>query len=194
MAWKTTGKVVVHLCYTNLVKSYNYYNHLKYKIEYEKRKKLIQVLLGSKCVKCGSKENLEFDHKDPKLKILDLTARWGTKIEKLLTEINKCQLLCRECHIQKSISEAVIIEHGTENTWKRHKCRCSLCKKAHTECQKRWFRNKMVKVKNLPEFKEKWRLQEQKRRQVFKSRHPSWNKEYKKKWRAKRKLEGLPYI
>ena len=58
--------------------------------------------MGEKCVKCGSKENLEIDHIDPHKKSFSIgkfiTHSWA----KIKPEIDKCQLLCKACHKTKS--------------------------------------------------------------------------------------------
>ena len=56
------------------------------------------------CIKCGNKEQLELDHINPEVK------KWNPKrsmCSKTLTEnfwkeINKCQLLCYDCHKEKT--------------------------------------------------------------------------------------------
>tara|TARA_B100000902_G_scaffold156247_1_gene152590 strand:+ start:32 stop:472 length:441 start_codon:yes stop_codon:yes gene_type:complete len=59
--------------------------------------------LGGKCVKCGATERLEFDHIDPKNKSFCITKnlRMGDN-EKLQEELDKCQLLCYDCHLEKT--------------------------------------------------------------------------------------------
>jgi len=62
--------------------------------------------LGGKCVNCGEADldKLQFHHLDPKTKnpkyrgISD-AAKWAW--EKFKKEINKCALLCFNCHIQE---------------------------------------------------------------------------------------------
>ena len=57
------------------------------------------------CKQCGTWENLEIDHIDPKEKI---THRiWSYNEEKRLKALAKCQVLCNECHIKKGIDQAV---------------------------------------------------------------------------------------
>lgn len=77
--------------------------HREYNLQYYKNKRaaLIQEL-GGKCAICGSTENLEFDH--------IISANKQYPIAKLITqspirlhqELEKCQLLCKACHIKKS--------------------------------------------------------------------------------------------
>lgn len=66
-----------------------------------KRKAVMDV--GGKCEKCGYNRNLAalcFHHIDPKDKsfALDLRAFSAYSDNKLATEINKCKLLCHNCH------------------------------------------------------------------------------------------------
>ena len=58
---------------------------------------------GGKCEICGYDKNiaaLEFHHKDPNQKELKLDARtWASgKLEDIQSELEKCSLLCANCH------------------------------------------------------------------------------------------------
>ncbi len=53
-----------------------------------------------KCLHCGSKDQLEWDHIDPSTKLF-MVSNYGRKKDALLEEVKKCQRLCRACHIQK---------------------------------------------------------------------------------------------
>jgi hypothetical protein len=97
--------------------------------KHERRAKLIEMF-GGKCVRCGSTEDLQFDHIDPATKSFavcnDLTRAW----DKLVAEALKCQLLCHECHIEKGIEDRGEPRHG----WYRHvywQCRCDVCRAAN---------------------------------------------------------------
>lgn len=59
-------------------------------------------MLGGKCKICESENNLEFDHIDPITKSFCMTKFLNVSKEKALEELNKCQLLCSECHKNKS--------------------------------------------------------------------------------------------
>ena len=54
------------------------------------------------CVICGESDSccLDFHHLDPSLKDRDITrAAWnGWSVDRLLEEINKCVVLCSNCH------------------------------------------------------------------------------------------------
>ena len=72
----------------------------------ERRKERLQRMkdeLGNKCVKCGTTENLQFDHIDPKTKCFNVNPQdsW----EKTLPELYKCQLLCPPCHLEKTMTD-----------------------------------------------------------------------------------------
>jgi hypothetical protein len=84
------------------------------------------------CIKCGSWENLEFHHRDPKTKIRTICWSWKTAI--LLAEIAKCDILCRMCHIATKP-----FVHGTYSCYVNAYCRCKLCTNAarlHSKSQR----------------------------------------------------------
>lgn len=59
--------------------------------------------LGGKCTKCGYSTNLSalsFHHLNDKKFQLDVRAFSNRKIERVLTEIDKCILLCNNCHAE----------------------------------------------------------------------------------------------
>ena len=67
----------------------------------ERRKDAIEKL-GGKCVKCGSEDNLEFDHRSRGKKKFTL-ADFSSKNEKeFQAELKKCRLLCRPCHYERT--------------------------------------------------------------------------------------------
>lgn len=68
-----------------------------------KRKYEYVMKRGGKCEYCGYNINLsalEFHHKDPKEKEfqVDIRAFSNHSLEKLEAELNKCELLCSNCH------------------------------------------------------------------------------------------------
>lgn len=95
--------------------------------------------LGGKCVACGSVENLEFDHIDPSKKTMNPTSLWSRKEEVILAEIANMQLLCHDCHKEKTLQERYektkvlyeSLQHGDLNMYKALKCRCDLCRAAN---------------------------------------------------------------
>lgn len=55
---------------------------------------------GKCCGKCGSTDRLELDHIDPSKKVSHCIWSWSEKRRE--AEIAKCQVLCHECHLEKS--------------------------------------------------------------------------------------------
>lgn len=109
---------------------------------YYDRKALYIEKLGGKCIKCESTDDLEFDHIDPESKTFDIGSIMRRDIEVVLKELSKCQLLCTECHFQKTVSEGSLgsswvnkprLVHGSTWTYKHHGCRCIVCVKSHRE-------------------------------------------------------------
>ena len=59
--------------------------------------------LGGKCVKCGTTEGLQFDHIHPKDKSFAITKQLlMSDRKKFKEELDKCQLLCCDCHLEKT--------------------------------------------------------------------------------------------
>ena len=71
---------------------------------YAKKIQEYKTLLGGKCVICGVTENLEFDHIDPKTKSFNPTryVTGGKPKDLIIEEFKKCQLLCYQCHKNKT--------------------------------------------------------------------------------------------
>ena len=70
----------------------------------EKRKIVgLKMEYGGKCSCCGydkSLNALEFHHPDPTVKEFHLAQKKGSNVEKLRAELDKCVLLCRNCHTE----------------------------------------------------------------------------------------------
>lgn len=105
-----------------------------------RRQKFIE-LLGGKCVRCGTADNLQFDHKNPKKKEFRIADRIDAPEDVLLAEVNKCVLMCAPCHKEKTLEKG---EHGQPKSrcgtiwrYKHYKCRCTKCKKAMSLYSKR---------------------------------------------------------
>jgi 5-methylcytosine-specific restriction endonuclease McrA len=108
---------------------------------HERRAKLID-LLGGECVGCGSREDLQFDHRDPAGKTLEISRQITYSLEVVLAEIEKCQLLCGSCHKQKTLDERGRIQHGTIGMYRHRRCRCEPCKSAWNTATRRWKKNR----------------------------------------------------
>lgn len=64
------------------------------------KKKAIEYL-GGKCTKCGYMKcfmALDFHHLNPDDKDFSISANYNRKWESLVEELNKCVLLCSNCH------------------------------------------------------------------------------------------------
>lgn len=109
--------------------AYNKYMREYMLRRYHTRRAYAVKQLGGKCVECGSKKNLEFDHKDAKTKAFDLAKNFNTSLERLNQELAKCQLLCRPCHSKKSVLDAgnQPAAHGTLTMATHRRCRCDAC-------------------------------------------------------------------
>lgn len=69
------------------------------------RKRLLRKLKeGKSCKECGWKEHteiLQFHHRDPSTKDFDFSGSeiGNLSIKRILDEIDKCDLLCPNCHL-----------------------------------------------------------------------------------------------
>jgi 5-methylcytosine-specific restriction endonuclease McrA len=78
------------------------------KIKYQntwllKRKLRAWEYLGGKCVVCGYNDDLEFHHVDPSTKLFNIGSKLSMAWDKLILELDKCVLLCYDCHKKESI-------------------------------------------------------------------------------------------
>lgn len=99
----------------------------------ERRKKFLQ-LLGGKCQICNSKEDLHFDHKNPKRKNFNIADKLDGKENDLLKELKNCQILCGKHHRIKTREHEDFSlpasKHGSLRMYIYYKCRCPKCKAA----------------------------------------------------------------
>lgn len=71
------------------------------KKERKRRKEILVEKLGGKCKNCGYNKciaALEFHHRDEKTKNFTISGNIIKQWELLLNEIEKCDLLCSNCH------------------------------------------------------------------------------------------------
>ena len=71
--------------------------------------------LGGECNHCGYKKclsALEFHHVNPSIKSFGINRKTGRSFATLLPELNKCILLCSNCH--KEEHEKLFLESCTE--------------------------------------------------------------------------------
>ena len=75
-------------------------NLVKSKQRYEKRRLLIQQLKNKPCNDCGKTYHpacMDFDHVRGE-KIKGISRMYSCKLEDLMKEIEKCDLVCANCH------------------------------------------------------------------------------------------------
>lgn len=72
---------------------------------YARRRAYFVDKLGGRCVKCGDRWNLHFDHIDPGTKEFVISDGMFFSLERLREEVAKCQLLCWQCHLGKTTDE-----------------------------------------------------------------------------------------
>lgn len=100
---------------------------VEYSIGYMKRSKFKAVeYLGGKCELCGYSKSLSaltFHHRDPLLKEYNLSGTGLSKSwVKLKIELDKCQLLCCNCHFEEHEKEDKIrIESNKKPVTTYHK-------------------------------------------------------------------------
>ena len=71
----------------------------------ECRKAQILRAKDKPCHDCGIKYNswqMQFDHRDPKTKCFNVGGAWTRSINSLVDEINKCDVVCANCHAQRT--------------------------------------------------------------------------------------------
>jgi hypothetical protein len=85
------------------------------------RRKLKETLVshkGGKCEICGydkSMRALQFHHTDPNQKDFGIGRRTVSDLDKILKEIDKCRLLCSNCHLEEHEQLDQIKQQELEN-------------------------------------------------------------------------------
>jgi hypothetical protein len=72
--------------------------------------------LGGQCQLCGYHKNikaLEFHHRDPAQKDFGIGAHRGRDFDKIRIELDKCDLLCANCH--REVHDELLQKSGTIN-------------------------------------------------------------------------------
>lgn len=97
--------MVYHLVMPRNMTREEYNAHMKVYIgqRYHRIRNEAVARLGGKCVQCGSVDDLEFDHIDPMTKVKSFAHIWSYSNDKREAELVKMQLLCKPCHIRKSV-------------------------------------------------------------------------------------------
>lgn len=77
----------------------------EYVLNYMNR--LGEYLLAHPCVDCGETDPLvlEFDHLDPKIKLCNISDIRKGSWERILAEIDKCQVVCANCHKRRTAKQ-----------------------------------------------------------------------------------------
>lgn len=86
---------------------------------------------------------MEFDHVDPATKKFVISDGLDFPWAVLIAELMKCQLLCHDCHLVKSISEGDLgtVDHGGGISGKKN-CPCDLCKARKREYMRQYMRDR----------------------------------------------------
>jgi len=90
------------------------------KLRWKDRKRKIVGLCGGKCSKCNYNKcisSLDLHHLDPSTKEYDWDSLRSLKWETILKEVNKCILVCKNCHgeIHSSEENFDLISSGKDN-------------------------------------------------------------------------------
>lgn len=88
------------------------------------RRRRNKFFAGKVCVQCGATDRLELDHIDPAEKSTHNIWSWSAK--RRATELAKCQVLCSDCHLEKTLEQRPKAQHGGLGMYKRG-CRCDAC-------------------------------------------------------------------
>ena len=107
---------------------------------YHRRRNEAISKLGGKCVQCSERGNLDIDHIDPHTKSFTLAQCGSASEERWQDELQKCQLLCKPCHRNKTLKDrgqkSAREVHGTLSSYRY--CKCELCKAAKSEHNRKY--------------------------------------------------------
>jgi 5-methylcytosine-specific restriction endonuclease McrA len=80
---------------------------------------LMQILAQSGCIACGERDPivLDFDHIANKEFGISVALRRGIRWSAIVQELQKCQILCSNCHRRKTARELKHYECFSEKDW-----------------------------------------------------------------------------
>ena len=105
-----------------------------YQREWIKRRRTEWIKANGPCRKCGSWKSPEVDHIDPTTKEYEPAHLWSLSRQRREKELVKCQVLCEDCHKEKTRAEqATPLIHGTLKGYKTHDCHCIECRRANAD-------------------------------------------------------------
>lgn len=113
---------------------------------HERRRAPMIEYLGGVCVVCGGTEDLPFDHIDPAQKSFSINAKMSLRNPEVRAELEKCQLLCRAHHEEKTARENSGFTHGTVYGWMKVKCGCGECEAA----KRMWHEERNARRRQRP--------------------------------------------
>ena len=100
---------------TQFKREWNHRNRaqrMEYKKQYHRKRKVKLVLLkGGKCISCGIEYDgknaciFHFHHRDPSTKLFTMHLITVKSWDSIIEEVNKCDLLCANCHEKKHSEE-----------------------------------------------------------------------------------------
>lgn len=115
-------------------------NMRAYKREWVAKRRADWLAEHGPCVQCGSADFLEVDHIDRTTKIDHNIWSWSQVRRD--AELAKCQVLCRDCHLAKTIAEKPQAKHGSSRRYEDYGCRCVVCKAWRAAKTKRYRERK----------------------------------------------------
>jgi len=73
---------------------------------------IVEAKRKGQCAYCGSRNFLEFHHKDPSEKKESVGKMWydGKTRDEIIEEIKKCILLCHNCHAELHKKQGILTE------------------------------------------------------------------------------------
>jgi 5-methylcytosine-specific restriction endonuclease McrA len=87
------------------------------KRRYHRRRTQALALLGGRC-RCGATSGLEIDHINPSEKEYSIAKILAGGAEAIVrAELAKCQLLCRACHEEKTLTDLGFTKGQARHLW-----------------------------------------------------------------------------
>jgi 5-methylcytosine-specific restriction endonuclease McrA len=79
----------------------NRYKQQEYQRKWVSNRRATWLAENGPCIKCKSWDELEVDHINPLTKVDHRI--WSWSLIRRTEELKKCQVLCRGCHLEKSL-------------------------------------------------------------------------------------------